>query len=182
MKNYRLLKRTFKKGRFARIKRTLSNGDCFINRGYIVNVTKEFTFLRETENFSLQGVIVIPNSDIKTVRYNKYDRYYDFVMESEGEKNALKKYTIHKAHTWLDVFTFLKDEDKYVIVELEKSENKAFIIGEILSIRPKNVRIRYFDAAGNWDAKPTKVRYSDITKITFDDRYIQVFRKYIKNS
>lgn len=37
------------------------------------------------------------------------------------------------------------------------------------------VYIWHFDANGVWDESPTRVMYSEITNVTFSNRYVEVF-------
>lgn len=179
MKNIRKkLIKTFEKRRFARIKRKVSKYRTYINRGYITSISKELIFFRETENFELLGLIALPINQLLSIRYNKNDRYYDFIMESEGEKKSIKEDNLQKCHNFKLLFKYLKDRDEYVIVELEREG--VFIIGEIIEVKKNSVHIRYFDATGIFENDVRKIRYKKITKVIFNDRYIDVFRKYLQ--
>jgi len=74
----------------------------------------------------------------------------------------------------------LKNENKNIIIECETLETGSFIIGSIEQITNESVFIRYFNAVGFFDEELTKIDFSSITKITFDDRYIDIFSKYTR--
>lgn len=53
-------------------------------------------------------------------------------------------------------------------------------VGAIVKIANKSVQIHHFDADGYLRKKPTKIKFKEITKVIFDDRYLDVFNKYIR--
>ena len=65
--------------------------------------------------------------------------------------------------------------------ECEREESDAFLIGQIVRVNKKSVTLRGFDALGRWDEENTRVSYGDITLVTFDDEYITVFSKYLRD-
>ena len=67
-----------------------------------------------------------------------------------------------------------------IIVECENQKNSSFTIGEVSRVTNKSVSILYFDAEGFRDEEPTKIKFKNITKIMFVDRYIDVFSKYTR--
>jgi hypothetical protein len=77
-------------------------------------------------------------------------------------------------------FTSIKATGLNVIVECEAPSINTFTIGPIKKVLKNAVQILYFDAAGFSDSKPTSIKYNDITKVMFDDRYSNIFSKYIR--
>ena len=75
----------------------------------------------------------------------------------------------------------LQARGKNIIIECERSgENKDFYIGKILDVNKSSARFANFDALGNWDERPHKILYDDITRIEFDTPYVQTFSKYLQ--
>lgn len=83
--------------------------------------------------------------------------------------------------SWRSIFRSLKDRGRNIIVEHEDDDPDKcrFYVGKIETINPHSIRLHCFDADGVWDEKPTKIRYSDITSVSFGSRYIEVFSKYV---
>ena len=69
----------------------------------------------------------------------------------------------------------------YVGISPGAEQDQAESIAATLADEFADYRFQYFDAAGFLDERPTKVKFSDITLVLFDDRYIDFFSKYLRN-
>ena len=136
--------------------------------------------LQDSDDFKLLGYCIIPIKHIKRIRYNKHDRYYDKIMDWENEKKNLGISTKIELKSWRQIFEDFQKRNMNIIVECENPEIGSFTIGPVVKVSDRSVHILYFDAAGYIDKKPTKICYKNITKVSFDDRYIEVFSKYIR--
>jgi hypothetical protein len=65
-----------------------------------------------------------------------------------------------------------------VIVECENDADADFCIGVGTGVSSDAVGVHQFDAKAVWDSAPT-VRYDDITRVRFDERYTHVFGRYV---
>ncbi len=151
-----------------------------VSRGYVVDYSKDFIILQETDDFRVFSYLVLPVAQIKDIRFNSHDKFYDKIMvwEKEIEKVSLP----HKIDltNWQTIFKSIKSIGLNVIVECENPSIDTFTIGPIIKIKKTLVYILYFSPTGFIDEKPTSVDYNSITKVMFDDRYINVFSKYIR--
>ena len=104
----------------------------------------------------------------------------DQIIEKERLFSAVKIPDVN-VDTWKSAFEGLKALDRNVIVEKETADgtNDEFTIGRIQKICKDFVYVLHFDADGIWQDKPYKIKYSDITSVTFESRYVTVFSKYI---
>ncbi|MEA4846829.1 MAG: hypothetical protein VB106_06305 [Clostridiaceae bacterium] len=84
---------------------------------------------------------------------------------------------------WQTVFSSLQKRNKNIIVEKESIDEDEceFYIGRIESVYKKFVYVRHFDADGVWQDEPYKIPYTEITSITFDSRYINIYSKYLSD-
>jgi hypothetical protein len=170
-----------KNQKFSVIERAQSGEVLDNSTGYIVGYSKKFVIVQETDDFRLLGCKIFPVDQIETLRRNEFDEYYDKIMEWEGEKKNLKSPDGIDLSSWKSVFESLKDQGEHVIVECELDGNEQFVIGSITKVTGKNVFVRYFDAQGILEDKPTKFPYKSVTIVGFSDRYIDVFSKYLRN-
>lgn len=168
------------KKEFARIFRSVSNSKTEISRGYIVDYSDKFICLQETDDFIALGYIIIPTKTIIEIRNNKADKYYHKIMTWENEIGKIQKKHLINLSSWQDIFKSIRSLNFNVIVECESEKLETFTIGPIKRISKIGVSIQYFNATGDIDSKATKISYKNITKITFDDRYINTFSKYLK--
>ncbi len=166
--------------KFARITRKVAEDCDEISRGYIVDFSNDFVVIQECDDFRLLGFNIFPLNDFKEIRFNNNDKYYDKIMSFENEKKNIGIKTKVDLTDWKSVFYSLKKNKKNVIVECENPKIGSFTIGPIKRITDNNVFIQYFNAAGFLEDKPTKIEFDNITKIMFDDRYIDVFSKYTR--
>ncbi len=165
---------------YVKITRTIAPGVDETSSGYILDFTDDLLLLQETDDFALDGYCILPVKQIKKIRHNKFDKCYKQIMIAEGE--AAKVGIGYKIDltTWPSVFKSIQAAKLNVIVEVEDPANKIFSIGPILKITNKKIHIEYFDPEGFIMAIPDKINFDDITKLKFDDRYINVFSKYLR--
>jgi hypothetical protein len=166
--------------KFARITRSVAKGCNEISRGYIVEYSEDFVILQETDDFKALGFNILPIRHLKEIRYNNNDRYYDKIMTWENEKVNIGLKTKVDLKSWQTIFKEFQKKKINVIVYCEAPEKDTFTIGPVKRVTDKNVFILYFNANGFFNDKPTKIDYNDISKIMFDDRYIDIFSKYTR--
>ncbi len=174
------IKHFYENQKFAHIKRKITKGWNELSRGYIVDFSDDFLVMQESDDFRLLGFDILPIKYFKKIRYNKNDKYYDKIMFLENEKKNIGIKTKVDLTDWVSIFNSLKEKNKNVIIECENPEIDSFTIGSIKKVANKSVFIQHFDATGFLDNELTKIRYKNITKIIFDDRYIDVFSKYTR--
>jgi hypothetical protein len=165
---------------FAKIKRTFTEGSADIT-GFILQFSKDFLLLQEEEEFYLNGYAIIRKDQFEAIRCNKYDRALKSMLKKEGIINS--DYGINKKirlMSWQAIFEDLRKHDYHVIVECENLEEPVFLIGPITKVNKNSVSIQYYDPTGLLDKAPTKVNFKDITLVKFDNRYINVFKKYLR--
>lgn len=170
----------FEHKKYLKIIRTVSNGIDKTNNGYIVDHNSKFVILQETDDFLLNGYVIVPIDAIKKIRFNKWDKYYAKMMALEGQcENVGITYNLEMS-TWQSIFTTLKANNLNVIIECEDPEIDSFTIGPIIKTDSKHVFIQNFDPSGKLDSELTSIDFESITSITFADRYINVFSKYLR--
>ncbi len=180
MKMQKNIKTLCKKQSFIKITRKVGKDWYERNNGYIVDFSKKFIVVQECYDFKLMGFILLPVKDLEKICHNKYDKSYEKIMLLENETKNLALKTKLDLTDWQTVFQSLQKKKKNVIVECESPKIQSFTIGAIKKITNKSVFIHHFDATGLLDKKPTEIKFKNISKVTFDDRYVDVFSKYIR--
>ncbi len=145
--------------------------------GCIVNSSDAFTLIAIESDFIFDGYMVLRNSDIALCKPTPTTRYGSRIMKKEGIFPDLEYPVNIDLANWQSVFLSLKNLKNFVIVEDEI--NDEFLIGPVLRVNQKSVKIHYFDGTGKWE-KPQNLRYDDITSVTFNSNYIRMHQKYIK--
>jgi len=175
-----IIKDFYKNQKFARITRKVAKDWNELSRGYIVDFSDDFVILQESDDFRLLGFNILPIRDFKKIRYNKNDKYYDKIMSFENQKVNIGVLTKLDLSSWKSIFNSLMENNKNIVVECEDPEISSFTIGPIKKITDKSVFIQYFNATGFLDDELTKIKFKNVTKIIFDDRYVDIFSKYTR--
>ncbi|MDT0540693.1 hypothetical protein [Croceitalea sp. P059] len=150
-----------------------------ITTGFILDKSSDFILLQETDEFRILGYQIIPIKTIKHVRYNKNDKTYERILKEEGLKKIITSKHKVDLTSWNTIANDIKATELTIISECEHPKLNYFCIGQLKRVNKKSISIRYFNANGILDKKNTTHNFEDITKLSFDDHYANVFSKYI---
>ena len=141
--------------------------------GFPLAVGEQLFLLAEDDDFLLSGFTVRRLRDI----YELGDR--KGIYQTIAEKEGLTDFPAPDVDVtdWRAVFSSLQKLDKHIIIEREY-EPDFFRLGVIEQVGQDHVLFRHYDADGIWQ-EPARILYRDITSVTFDDRYANIFSKYI---
>ena len=141
--------------------------------------TSSQLFLAINENdFIFDGFRISRFRDIQKVRINI--NKFNEIIRGEGLFDGLSVPEINLT-SWQAVFEGLKQTGKNIIVEYETAEgtNDIFTIGRIDRIYKSCLYMYHFYTDGTWEPEPYRIPYSEVTSVTFDSRYVNVFSKYL---
>lgn len=168
------------KREIVKIGRTVTKGETDIY-GLISGISKRFMHIVEDDGFRFNGEIIISMDHFDSIRCCDFDKTTKRILKAEKQlTNSKPKRTRIDLSTWNSVFVDLKNSDTHVIIECEDLKKPTFEIGPIEKINKKSVLVRNYDANGQLDKKPTKIKFKNITKVKFNDEYSKTFRKYLK--
>lgn len=166
--------------RYCTIKRKVGDNSFKFSSGYIVDHSDNFLLMQEADEFRVLGYLVFNISTISLIRFNNNDEYYDKIMQWEKQvENVFKKHKIDLTD-WITIFKTIKKSGFNVIIENEDPDDKSFDIGPIIKVTKTALYIQYFNAKGYLDTEATKIAFNKITIAKFDDHYINVFSKYLR--
>jgi hypothetical protein len=165
----------------VRIYSKVSKNKVQLRNGYILGFSEKLILLHETDDFKVDGYAIIRMDQIKKVRFNKSDKYFDKMMIWEHliEKVGIK-YQIDLTN-WQLAFKSLQNLGLSIIAECEAEDMDTFTIGPITKVGKKYIHITCFDVEGFFDDTPTSIDYESITRIAFDSDYLNVFSKYTRH-
>lgn len=150
------------------------------NKGYVVDFNNDFFVLQEIDDFNVYGYSIYPLQSITEIRHNHNDKYYNKIMLWEGITDKMNYPHKVDLTSWSTIFQSIKTLGFNVIIENENPEDNTFDIGPIVKVTDKSVRLRYFNAEGYLADDTTKIKWKYITRVQFDNRYINVFSKYLR--
>lgn len=142
-------------------------------------LTGDTLFLSAVESdFMLDGYTIRRFRDVKKaeIRTGKIPD----MLRKEGVVDAIAVPGVDVS-TWRHAIASLLAIGRNVIVESEHPDgaNDWFYLGQIEKVQKTCCYVRRFDADGVWDAKADMLPYSEITSVSFDSRYVNVFSKYM---
>ncbi len=151
------------------------------DKGYIVGYNEQFVVFQEVYDFKFGGFLIFPIAQIEEVQHGELGTFYDKVLENEGIKGAeLRLRGDMKFKTWNSLFNYFKDNNKAIIVECEHPKIDLFVPGKVMKATKKRLYIRYFNVRGILENYPTDIKFKHITKVVFDDFYVDTLNKYLR--
>jgi hypothetical protein len=149
--------------------------------GFILGLNSEFVLFQNSIDFILNGYTVIRISDITSLRSNQHERLFEKMLKGEGTYDEVGIAYEVNLDSWQSLLRGLKKLNKNVIIECEvgDEDEDGFFIGKLVQVNRKSVSLLYFSDLGKWDEEPTVIPFDEITKVRFDEKYINVFSKYL---
>jgi hypothetical protein len=153
--------------------------------GFPLAVGRALVLLRAVHDFNLEGYIVLPLERITHVRSGVNERFLEHVIRDDGQLRrvwpplAAPIWADLPLDAWQKLFRTLGATRQIAIVECETRDEDGFFIGPVVGVAEHAVGIHHFDATAVWDPAPTEVLFKTITCVRFDERYTQVYTRYV---
>jgi hypothetical protein len=168
------------KRKYFKVQRKVAK-DCLVKScGYIVDFSKNFVLIQETDDFDLNGFSVFPLKSVAEIQFSNKDKFYDKIMHLEGLIDKIKYNVKVDLTSWETIFKSIRLLGLNVIIQNEDPNDESFDIGPITKVTKTSVFVRYFDSQGFLDKEPTKISFNQITIVKFDDRYANTMGKYLR--
>jgi hypothetical protein len=149
--------------------------------GFILSMSKDFLLIQLDLEFNFNGYAIIRKDGFDSLWRGKFQNARRRIFKAEGLLGGDYGINVNIAlKSWQNIFECLKRSKYIVIVECEDKDEPDFIIGPIKRIAGDRVNIQYFDPGGQLESKPTIVKYSEITTVSFGDRYSKTLGNYLK--
>ena len=150
--------------------------------GFVLGVSKQLVLMHEVSEFHLDGYCIMNFGDIEKIRFSKLERYRAAILKAEKVIRQVGLDDEIELSDWESALRSLKKVGRNVIAEGERPEVDEFVIGRIHRVNKKSVTMQGFDAMGQWEADTHRLAYGDITSVTFDNEYVTVFSKYLRDT
>ena len=148
--------------------------------GYLLAMSEYYLLMQIQYDLEIDGYAIIPKTAFDSLEFGNKNKMRMDILAAEGTDSIWGIDHDIDLTDWHTIFACLQKLDMHVIVRRGVMEYPEFVIGPITDVRKRSVSVRYYNAEGQLDAKATKVKYDDITKIEFGDKYSLTFRKYLK--
>jgi hypothetical protein len=170
----------YRNKKYCKILRKVGEDTYEKSNGYIVDFSKKFIVLQETDDFIIRGYLIIPTQSIQEIICSLSDKYFDKIIKAEGIIEKVEKKYELKLNSWETVFDSIQNLNLNVIIKNENPDEEDFNIGQIIKITKKSIYIKYFDSKCYLDSETTKINFESITIVNFDDIYINILSKYLR--
>ena len=130
-------------------------------------------------DFHFDGYYIIDISSIKAIRSNKYERFFEKMLDAEGMIEHIADPECCDIQDWKSALRSLNSTGENIIVEWMDDGELVFFIGKVARFNKNYASFRQFDAVGKWIA-PWPIPYDNIVDIQFRNKYINIFSKYVK--
>lgn len=143
-----------------------------------VRTGEDLFIYMEEQDFRLDGYVIRRVKDIVEIS-SKVD-LTDEILKSEGVINEVKDVDIDVS-TWEGILSYLSSHKLNAIFESESRDSGMmdYAIGRIEKKDDRYLYVRAFDADGNWEEKPTRIAFSELSSISWGTRYVDIFSKYL---
>jgi hypothetical protein len=151
------------------------------DHGFVLAVSPELVLIRNAVDFTIDGYSVIRISDITSYRSGRYERFIEKIYREEGWMGEIGESPSVDITNLRSLLHSLMGSGKNIIVECERPGDDAFYIGKPVGVTKAGVSMRCFDALGQWDSSSQQIVYDQITKVRFEEKYINIYTKYLKS-
>lgn len=145
--------------------------------GIPVLLSGSLVAFHELYEFHFFGYRIVPLKYIAKIRRSKHETTYQRILKSTGELKSHTTPSWLRIRSWKSLFTSLKKNEICACVETAN----VFAIGEIHANTDKAVVLNSFDSHGEWCNPKHKIKYSEISEVSFGGEYSETFNNYMKN-
>ncbi|MBC9716601.1 hypothetical protein H9Y04_29120 [Streptomyces sp. TRM66268-LWL] len=137
--------------------------------GFVIDTDRAWTLLLLVTDSMLDGYVLLRTRDVTSVR-------------TRGKRDVDRRW--QKRHgTWpppaprlslagtRELLEQAAGAYPLVAVFQEELDPDFALIGKVASLGKKSLRLQEIDSTAEWRRKPTKLRYTDLTRIDFADHY-----------
>ena len=149
--------------------------------GFPVRLGCKLLLLQSLTDFHLDGYYIVNASDIKHLRSNKFERFFEKALRAEHQMEHVADLKGIALQDWQSALRTIRTTGENIIVEWMDDGELVFFAGQIARLNQKSLSFRQFDAAGKW-WPPWPVPYDNIVNIQIRSEYINVFSKHVGGS
>jgi hypothetical protein len=151
-------------------------------QGFIAGISDDLLALEYVYDLQIDGIIVLRCSDITAVKRTATDEFQESLMKREGILAGSQASAPLRLNSWQDLIEQLAERYPLMILERESGPSPQFAIGRPIKITQAQVEIMTFSGTGKWSEKPLRFRYSQITSLQVNNRYLNFYQKHFSRS
>jgi hypothetical protein len=149
-------------------------------QGFLVGFSETLLALEYVYDFQLDGLLVIRRADITEVNRTATDEFQERLLKKEGVRFGQQQPKPLNLENWRTLIDQLAENYQYMILERELGPSPDLAIGQPVKTTTAQVEFRTFSGTGKWRAKTERLKYSQITSLQVNTRYISFYQRHFE--
>lgn len=158
----------------------MANIDGHSIQGFLVGLSDELVALEYVYDFQIDGLMVLRRSDITEVRRTVTSEFQECLLEQEGIRPGGQEPAALALEGWRSVIEQVAQFHPLMILERELGPAPEFSIGRQVRATAAQVEFRHFSGVAKWTAKTERLKYSQITSLQVNSRYLRFYQKHFE--
>jgi hypothetical protein len=162
-------------GKFVHVKRDFPEAI----HGYVLAANDQLVLMREFSGFRPGGFVALRKADVRELTL---DEKWTEMMASEGFARLANTMPSIRHGSMVELLVSLFERARNLQIECEDCANSpeaGLHIGRITSVSATSISFVFFESSGRWYNTAYEIPLSSVTKVVFDDPYVDTFSKYV---
>ena len=151
-------------------------------QGFLIGISDNLLALEYVFDFQTDGLMILRRSDITEVRRTATDEFQEQLLKREGIRAGVEDAIPLELESWQTAIRQLSKCYPLMILERELGPVPEFTIGKVLRATASQVEFQTFTGIGKWSPKPVRLKYSQITCLQVNTRYLAFYQRHFERS
>lgn len=148
-------------------------------QGFVLAASEQLIVLQYVYDFLCDGLLALCTSDVSALRRSATDALQQGMLQEAGALAAVPFGQRFDVSDWPGLIGQWSQQWPLLVLECEAQQPPDFLIGQVLKVGRKKLRLRGFSGTARWWA-PERWRYADITCCQVGTRYIQAYQRHFE--
>lgn len=143
-----------------------------------IMISQQLLLIHYLYDFYLDGYKVLCLADITEIERGEIEKFHDKIIEKEKILDSLSVPNV-SIGSWESFFNTIIKENRLIDISLENVLNRvSFFVGKVKVVGKNHLELLEIDGLGFYKKETTTIFYSDITLVSFGNRYSEFLNKY----
>jgi len=159
-----------------------SDVDDYGIQGFLIGLSESLLAIEYVYDFQIDGLMVLRRSEITEVKRTGTDEFQERILKQEGIRPGAQTPMPLELNGWRPLIQQLSEHFPLMILERELGPSPEFAIGRSLRATAAQVEFHTFTGTGKWSAKTERLKYSQITCLQVNTRYLGFYQRYFERN
>lgn len=151
-------------------------------QGFLIGLSESLLAIEYVYDFQIDGLMVLRRSEITEVKRTGTDEFQERILKQEGIRPGAQTPMPLELNGWRPLIQQLSEHFPLMILERELGPSPEFAIGRSLRATAAQVEFHTFTGTGKWSAKTERLKYSQITCLQVNTRYLGFYQRYFERN